>query len=206
MTLPVPAPAPAVTTPEDPLIVRSPVALHTPPLVASVKVSAVPAQKFAAPFIGVVVFTVTIVVVAQPALETKAIVAVPIARPLTIPLDEPTVAMAVLLLLHVPVPAVNVKVVPVHILLVFPAITGTAATLTIVVATHPVLTTQVIVAEPALIPVMSAPELWATAVLLLDQEIIPDDASLSIVVPPTHMVVTPSIGDGFAKIVFDIKA
>jgi len=197
----VPAPAPAVTTPEDPLIVRSPVALHAPPLVASVKVSVVPAQKFAAPFIGIPVLTVTVVVAAQPALETKAIVAVPVARPLTIPLDEPTVAMAVLLLLHVPVPAVNVKVVPVHILLVFPAMLGNAMTLTVVVAIHPLLTTMVIVAVPAFKPDMLAPAQLAIAVLLLSHDTIPPVASLNTVVPPAHIVVTPSIAVGLANTV-----
>jgi len=137
VTLPVPATAPAVITPEDPLMARSPVTLHMPPPVASVNVSIAPAQILTAPFIGVAVATVTIVVAVQPVTEIKEMVAVPVDRPFTIPFVEPTVATLVLLLLQFPAPAVSVSVVPVHILPLLPVMFGKAITLTIVVASHP---------------------------------------------------------------------
>ena len=68
-------------------------------------------------------------------------VAVPAATPVTIPVTEPTVALAVLLLVHVPpvVTSVNVVVVPVHTFSV-PVIglTDVGVTVTTVVTSQPV--------------------------------------------------------------------
>ena len=69
--------------------------------------------------------------------------AVPAATPVTTPVDELTVATAVLLLLHVPpvVASVNVAVFPTHALMVPPIAAGLAFTDAILVAVPHVLVT-----------------------------------------------------------------
>ena len=65
---------------------------------------------------------------------------VPAVTPVTIPLDDPIVATAVLPLLHAPpeVPLVNVVVLPMHTESVPPILAGSAYTVTILVAAQPV--------------------------------------------------------------------
>ena len=118
------------------MAVKSPDTVHVPPAVASENIAVVPVHKLPEPDIGVAVFTVTIVVLMQPAPDTNVIIAVPLDTPLTIP-PVPTVAIVVALLLHVPVPAVNKTLVPVHIGEVLPVILAAAITFTVVVVIQP---------------------------------------------------------------------
>ena len=92
------------------------------------------------PVIGCIAFTVTVVVTKQPAAIVYVIVAVPPATPVTIPETVPTVALAVLLLLHVPpvTASVNVEVDPAHIITVPLIAVGVWLIVTIDVAKHPV--------------------------------------------------------------------
>jgi hypothetical protein len=85
--------------------------LHVPPAGTSESVTEEPIHAVLFPETGVTALTVTVVVAIQPAALVKVIVAVPVAMPATIPLPEPTVAIAVLPLLHVPDTVVSFKVI-----------------------------------------------------------------------------------------------
>jgi hypothetical protein len=90
--------------------------------------------------------------------------------PVNIPLPEPIVVTAVLLLVHIPDPVLlNVAVLPTHTGLLPPVIAdGRADTVIIVVEKQPDVILYVIIAVPDVIPV-TVPELpaVATEVLLL---------------------------------------
>ena len=87
---------------------------HVPPLVASVRLVVLPTHMFAVS--GVIAtgaeLTVTGLVVIQPEAFVNVMLAVPVLLPVTIPVKLPTPAMLPLLLLHVPLPSVNVVLVP----------------------------------------------------------------------------------------------
>ena len=65
-------------------------------------------------------------------------IVVPAAIPATIPVSEPIVAVAVVLLLHVPAPlaSLSAEVLPVHTVVVPVIGAGTGTTFTVVVALH----------------------------------------------------------------------
>jgi hypothetical protein len=126
-------------------------------------------------------------------------VAVPAATPVTMPVAEPTVATAVLLLLQVPPPdaSASAVVAPAHAVNV-PVMTETLLTVTGVVAKQEP-TEYEMVAPPAATPSMVPVDepMLAIPVLLLDHTPPPgDDASVD--VPPVHMDVVPVIADGLA--------
>jgi hypothetical protein len=125
-------------------------------------------------------------------------VAVPDEIPLTIPV-LPTVAIAVLLLLHVPPVVVLAKVVeaPAHAP-AFPVIAlGKTFTVTIFVTLHPVVSIYVIVAVPATRPFTTPVDepIVATVVLLLDH-IPPSVVLLKLVVSPIQTLAVPDIAEG----------
>ena len=101
-----------VTTPEvdDMVAIAELPGLHVPPVVASLSVVIRPAQALAVP---VILAGATLTVIALVAVHPEEIVYtrlnVPVATPVTIPVEEPTVAFVVLLLDHVPPEAVSVK-------------------------------------------------------------------------------------------------
>jgi hypothetical protein len=77
--------------------------LQVPPGVALVRELHVPAHTLSEPLIAAGNgLTVTIAVLIQPVLIVYDITAVPPATPVTTPLDEPTVAIPILPLVHVP--------------------------------------------------------------------------------------------------------
>ena len=65
------------------------------------------------------------------------IVAVPPDKPPAVPDNEPTVAMPVLLLLHVPLPSLNAVVNPAHSVVTPPMAGGSAFTVTVVEIEQP---------------------------------------------------------------------
>ena len=115
--------------------------------------------------------TETEVVAAVPHPVLYVIVAVPPLTPLTIPDDVPTVATAVLLLLHVPPIALllNVVVDDWHTVIVPVIDPASGVTLTGLVAAEPQPVLYVIVAVPPLTPLTMPDDVptVATAVLLL---------------------------------------
>ena len=99
--------------------------------------------------------------------------------------------------------SVNDSVVFGQIALLLPVIADAVRTFTDVVVEQPVLLiVNVILATPAPMPVISPPAALAIVVLLLDHDAVPVVASLNIVMPPTHIVVVPSIAVGVALTVF----
>ena len=163
-------------------------------------------------------FNVTVaVVVAVPQLtlvSVNVIVVVPALTPYTIPVVDPTVPTAVLLLLQVPVPpeavrSANVVVKPLHtdvVPVIAPATGDTlTVTLTVVVAEphESVLSVNVIVVTPELTPYTTpvVEPIVPTAVLLLLQVPVPPDAvaSASVIVKPEHTddgpVIAPAKGE-----------
>ena len=123
--------------------------------------------------------------------------------PVTIPVVDPTVAIVVLLLLHVPPPAsLNVVVKPEHTLSAPSMAVGRGFTVNTAVAIQPVGNVYVIVTvvavatvPPVTIPVVDP--IAATVLLLLLH--VPPPASLSVVVKPEHTSSVPDIavGNGF---------
>ena len=97
---------PAVTIPDDvPMgAMALLLLLHVPPPVVLVNVAAIPEQILVAPLIVAgLAFIVTSCIAKQPVADSLyVIVAVPADTPVTIPLVVGIVAIAVLLLLHVP--------------------------------------------------------------------------------------------------------
>ena len=69
-----------------------------------------PRQRLKFPVTGYTISTVTVLVAVHPVATVYIIVAVPGSAPKTIPLVEPTVAMMVLLLVHVPPAVVSLNV------------------------------------------------------------------------------------------------
>ena len=132
MPVTIPVEEPTVAIPVLPLV-------HVPPLVASLKVVVKPAQTDAVPVIddgnG---FTVATIVVIQPVARVYVIVEVPDDTPVTMPVDEPIVAMPVLPLVHVPPPAsLSVVVKPAQTTAVPVIEDGNGLTVTTTVAIQP---------------------------------------------------------------------
>ena len=116
--------------------------LHVPPVVPSVTIAVEPAQT--PPPVGPLIptgfeFTVTGVVTVQPEPNEYVMVAVPAVTPVTKPVDDPTVAIVVEPLLHVPPPVASLSVVVVAIhTCVVPVIEGGSAfTVTVAIAWQP---------------------------------------------------------------------
>jgi len=114
--------------------------LHVPPLTPSLNVELNPAQILETPVIEAGDTIVVIVAVAAlPHPVEYVIVAVPPTPPVTIPVAEPTVAIDVLLLLHVPplVTSDNVVLNPAHTLGEPDMPPGVASVVIVVVAAVP---------------------------------------------------------------------
>ena len=95
-----------------PMVAITALLLHVPPLTASERVLVVPSQIASTPVIAAGDgFTVTSSVAVLPPGAVYVIVAVPGAAPVTIPLEEPTVATPVVLLDQVPPAGVSDRVV-----------------------------------------------------------------------------------------------
>lgn len=106
--------------------------LQVPPETDSVKETADPEQTLAGPVIVVgTAFTDTGADAVQPVPGVMVIAAVPKATPFTIPVDVPTEATELLLLLHVPLILLLRVVVDARHTLVMPLITGTGLTVNV---------------------------------------------------------------------------
>ena len=116
--------------------------LQTPPTVGSLSVVVDPTHTTGKPVMAKgVLLTVTAWVAIQPVGIVKVIVALPAATPFTIPVPDPTVAVATSLLLHVVEPDDSVSVIlePVHTANVLPPIAaGNTLTVTGAVVIQPV--------------------------------------------------------------------
>jgi hypothetical protein len=134
MPLITPLAAPIVATDVLPL-------LHKPPVTASLHVVAAPMHTLPLPVIADgSALTVIVFVTMQPAPIAYVIIAVPALTPLTIPLLDPTVAVAVLLQVHIPPVGKQLCVVaePTHTLLLPVMAEGTGFTVMPFVAMQPV--------------------------------------------------------------------
>ena len=122
-------------------------------------------------------------------------VEVPAVTPVTIPLEEPTEALA-LLLVHVPPPpSASVDVAATHALVVPVIEEGEALTVTVTNVKQPELSVYVIFEVPAVTPeTIPVPEPAAALELLLVH--VPPPASVREVVWPVHTDGVPEIEDG----------
>jgi len=130
----------AVTTPAADIVATVVVELdHDDAAGLLVRPAVVPEHAESAPLIVGVALTVTVIDLVQPVGTVYTTLVVPPVTPLTIPVAEPTVATAVLLLLHAPPVTVllNVVVVPGHALAVPVMVDGAALTVTTAVAVLP---------------------------------------------------------------------
>ncbi len=129
------------------------------------------------------------------------IVVVPLLIAATVPVADPMVPTAVLLLIHVPPDVVFVNVVddPSQRTNVPAIAAGFELTVAMVVLLQPVASVYVIFDVPAVTPVRAAFDepIVATAVVLLLQ-VPPAGVALSVVVIPIHVCVVPLITDGRA--------
>ena len=125
-------------------------------------------------------------------------VAEPAANPFTAPV-LPTVAIDVLLLLHVPPDGLedNVVALPTHTFIVPVIDDGIGLTVNVVVVRQPVGNVYVISGVPEATPV-TIPELVPTvaSVTLLLNHVPPGVASVSVVVKPMHTLSVPDIAAG----------
>ena len=113
--------------------------VHVPPVVGSVRVVVAPTHTNGVPpIVPGAVLTVTTAVAVQMPPVVYVIVAVPAEIPVTVPEPEPMVAMAGLLLVHMPpvTALVRVVVAPTQTCRVPPMEAGVVTTVTIVVVTH----------------------------------------------------------------------
>lgn len=186
--------------PVDPAV-ATPVAdeLQVPPVVPELRVTAEPTHMAVTPVSALGKgFTVKVVTLLQPP-SAYVIVVAPAATPVTVPVTEPTVATATVLLLHTPPVVAELSVVadPAHTLVVPVIAAGIALTVTVVVVLQPDVSVKVIEVVPAETPV-TIPELLivATAGVLLVHDSPPVDASLKPMVVPTHKEVVPVIASG----------
>ena len=116
----VPAETPVTIPEEEPTVATDVLLLsHVPPETASVKVVTVPVKMVVGPLIGASGSTVTVTVAILVPIA-YVIIHVPAEMPVTMPVEDPTVAIAVLLLLHWPpaVESINVLLDPTHTLAV----------------------------------------------------------------------------------------
>ena len=124
---------------------------------------------------------------------------VPAAMPATIPVREPTVAVAVVLLVQVPAPLASLSavVLPVHTVVVPVIGDGTGTTFTVVVALHRPPNEYVITAVPRATPQAEpvVPPIVTLPVVPLTQ-LPPAVASLNVMQLPLHILVPPVIAAG----------
>ena len=126
--------------------------------------------------------------------------------PVTIPDEEPMVAFAVVLLVHVPPASISdrVCVAPTQVENVPVMVDGNGFIVMVVVATQPVFIKYVMIAVPAAMPVttpLPAP-IVATEGVLLVHETPVGDGSVKFAVEPTQIAVVPTMaaGSGLAVI------
>lgn len=117
--------------------------------------------------------------------------------PVTRPVPKPTVAIAGLLLVHVPLGTgwLSVVVNPSHTLNVPVIATGAGVTVTTIVDVQPALNAYVIVVVPGLIPVtmpVAEPIVPTDGVLLA--QLPPGVLFVNVICEPTHTLVGPTIG------------
>ena len=131
---PVPVTIPLLFTVATPVTLLA----HVPPLVALVSVVEFPWHTIIVPVIGVSRFTVSVIVLEQPAPVVYVIVVVPMATPAAMPVPLLIVAVEVLLLVHVPplMALLSLVVPPTHTIVV-PVIGATGFTVTVAYAAHP---------------------------------------------------------------------
>lgn len=142
--------------------------------------------------------TVMPIVALVPQPDEKVIVTAPADMPVTTPVVGCTVALPVLLLLHVPVGVASVRVVlkPVHTVLEPDIAPAEVRAVTVVVALPQPTLLYVMVAVPLVTPVTTPAELMvATPVLLLLHEP-PAVASAKVTVAPVHTLVVPVMAAG----------
>ena len=118
--------------------------------------------------------------------------------PVTIPVADPTVAMVVLPLLHLPPPAsVRVVVWPTHTLVSPVMGNGNGFTVSVTVAEHPVLMVYDIIVVPVSTPVASPVPGFIVATLVFELvQVPPAVASLNAVVKPAQTIGKPVIAEG----------
>jgi hypothetical protein len=177
--------------------------VHVPPGVVELSVVVAPVQTVLLPVMAAGnAFTVTTAVRVQPLVPKQVMVAVPAATPVTVPDDEPMVATAVLLLLHVAprLVVLNVVVDPAHILNVPAMALGAGCTVTTTVVKHADAGSVyvIVVVPPARPTPVTMPEedpTVATAGELLVQ-VPPGVVWLSADVTPGQTTVTPEMAAG----------
>ena len=180
-------------------------ALHTPLPVVQLSVVVNPAHTIIVPVIAAGTgFTVTVFVLMQPVGKVYVIIEVPADTPVTIPDDEPTVALP-LPALHAPLPVLSLSVVPepAHTIALPVIIDGSGLTVTTAVALQPVVNAYVINEVPAITPVtnpVALPTLTAPAPALHTP---PLTLSFNVVVNPAHTLSVPviTVGLGFTVMV-----
>jgi hypothetical protein len=196
--LAVPPDAP-LTIPEEAPTVATPVAPedHVPPAVAFINVMVVPWQTDVAPLIAVSAFTEMTIVAVQPKLVVYVIVAVPTDTPLRV-LELLMVATAVLLLAHVPPPAMSLSVMfPPGQTVAAPEIGAMGLTVMVLVIKQLFGAVYEMIAVPAPLPVTTPVEspMPATPGLLLAQ-VPPVVMSLRVMLLPLHSLAGPLMDDG----------
>jgi hypothetical protein len=199
----VPALTPVITPVAELIVsVEAQAALQDPPAVALVAVAVEPTQVARPPPIGSGNgFTVTTIVLTQPVGSVYDIIAVPVAMPVTIPVEDPMVAINVLPLAQVPPPGLPLSVVvePTQTLaLGLAIIVGNGFTVTTAVMRQPVgavyVTKHVGAPIPVTIPV-DAPIFNIAGQALL--HVPPAVAFVRLVVEPTQTDSVPPIAGGF---------
>lgn len=119
--------------------------------------------------------------------------------PVTMPVVEPTIAIVVLLLLHVPPPtSLNDVVEPEHTVSVPSIAVGKGSTVNTAVIRQPVDKVYVTVSNPGVTPFAMPVPPPIVALPLLSVHVPPVAASLKFVVDPTHTDKIPFIAPGNA--------
>lgn len=219
VAVPVPIPV-TVPVPPLPLAIATDALslLHVPPGVALVIITDEPTHMLDVPLMDAGdAFTVTTRVLTQPSQVVKLIVAVPAPTPVSVPVlpgaapvivSSPLiVAIAVLLLLQLPHPALTLSelLLPAHTVelpLIDPA---ALLTVTITLTEQPLVDVNVIDAVPALTPLTTPDDTptEATSVLLLLHAPPPLVALLRLLVDPVHKLRLPVIAEGRAFTTID---
>ena len=135
-----PAIIPVTIPVDDPMVALPLLLVHVPPAGVEFNVVVRPTHTLATPVMVVGLgFTVTVVVIKHPVASEYVMTDVPGITPVTIPVDDPMVALP-LLLLHVPPAGVEFKVVvkPTHTFLVPVIVDGVVFTVTTIVLIQPV--------------------------------------------------------------------
>lgn len=198
-----------VTAPvSDPTAIKELPLLQTPPGTVFVSVTKDPVHTDAGPKIAAgLALTVTDLEAMQPVGPiVYVMVTTPAEMPETIPVDKPTAAIPVLLLLHVPpdVASVSVVAVPAHMLAAPLIGEGEGKTVIDLVTVHPVPSEYVMRVVPVATPVttpLREPTLTC-AELQLHQP--PGIASVRVVLLPVHTADAPmiAVGKGLTVIIF----